>query len=96
MNLSQYVRFVQLKVKNDKIFWNEKFLVDYLTETISVNRLDRFVLTVICLVLFIYFCLFIYFFFAFLTVNFDFKCLYFSYKYKVKFIKLIRLRFVSN
>ena len=61
MNLSQYVRFVQLKVKNDKIFWNEKFLVDYLTETISVNRLDRFVLTVICLVLFIYFCLFFFF-----------------------------------
>ena len=53
MNLSWYVRFVQLKIMNDNIFWNEKFLVDYLTENISVKRLDRFALTIICLVLFI-------------------------------------------
>ena len=53
MNLSRYVRFVQLKIMTDNIFRNEKFLVDYLTENISVKRLDRFALTVICLVLFI-------------------------------------------
>ena len=60
MNLSWYVRFVQLKIMNDNIFWNEKFLVDYLTENISVKRLDRFALTIICLVLFIrlFVCLF--------------------------------------
>ena len=39
---------------NDNISWNEKFLVDYLTENISVKRLDRFALTIICLVLFIH------------------------------------------
>ena len=38
---------------NDNILWNEKFLVDYLTENISAKRLDSFALTVICLVLFI-------------------------------------------
>ena len=53
MNLSRYVRFVQLKIMTDNIFRNEKFLVDYLTKNISVKRLDRLALTVICLVLFI-------------------------------------------
>ena len=63
MNLSRYVRFVQLKIMNDNIFWNEKFLVDYLTENISVKILDRYALTVICLVLFIrlFVCLFVFF-----------------------------------
>ena len=97
MNLSWYVRFDQLKIMNDNIFWNEKFLVDYLTENISVKRLDRFALTIICLVLFIrlfvcFFCCFLHF----LLLIMFLKCLYLSYKYKVKYIKRIRLKFVSN
>ena len=94
MNLSRYVRFVHLKIMTDNIFRNEKFLVDYLTENISVKRLDRFALTVICLVLFIR--LFVCFFEFFLLLIMVLKCLYLSYKYKVKYIKRIRLKFVSD
>ena len=81
---------------NDNIFWNEKFLVDYLTENISVKILDRYALTVICLVLFIrlFVCLFV--FLHFLLFIMVLKCLCLSYKYKVKYIKRIRLKFVSN
>ena len=94
MNLSRYVRFVHLKIMTDNIFRNEKFLVDYLTENISVKRLDRFALTVICLVLFIR--LFVCFFEFFLLLIMVLKCLYLSYKYKVTYTKRIRLKFVSD
>ena len=55
------------------------FLVDQLIETLSVKRLDRFALKVICLVLFVD--LFVCLFFGIFLVL---KCLYLSYNYKVK------------
>ena len=75
----------------DNIFWNEKFLVDSLTENISVIRLDRFALTFVCLFLSI--CLFV---LIFLLLILALKCLYLYFKYKVKYIKRIRLKFVLN
>ena len=81
---------------NRNIFWNEQFFVDQLIETLSVKRLDRFALKVICLALFagLFVCLF---FWTFLILYFlILKRLYLSYNYKVKQMKHIRLTFVSN
>ena len=73
---------------NDNIFWNEKFLVDYLTENISVKRLDSFALTAICLVLFIrlFVCLFV-FFKTFFIVNYGFKMFVFVLQVQSKIYK---------
>ena len=87
MNLSWYVCFVQLKIMNDNIFWNETFLVDYLTENISVKRLDRFALTIICLVLFIRLFVCFLLFFAFFIVNYVFKMFVFVLQVQSKIYK---------
>ena len=66
------------------------FFVDKLIETLSVKRLDRFALKVICLVLFVgwFVCCFLAFFLLFFFYDFFIilvlKCLYLSYNYKVK------------